>query len=514
MSLIRPFSTASLLCTLIPGTALADITPQDVWKNWQAYATAYGLDLTANIARSSDSLQLTNIRYAYNIPLRSERLSLQTGTAKLSQNADGTVSLTMPKSAKIKLVVVPATGPKITTTFSYTHENQSLLASGTPDAITYDFNAESLGLRLESLDGPNIPQDLFALDLVLDGISGASTYSTGDLFNITSTIAVDSIAFFFEANDPDETTTLQGTVADAVFDTTTSLPKAGLDVLAFPEQLRAGLAFHASASTGRTTQTTATKMSNKTSGLSPAGNLSGTQTIGTAESEVTFSLDKTGVSIATTNLDYTVDLTNSGLPFPVQAALSTTKFTLVLPLLSETSEQDFSLGLSLENLHINDEIWAQIDPDHKIPRTPATLSFDLAGKARLLVDLLDFAELAKLKTRSTPPAELTALTLNAFTLFAAMSELSGSGAFTFDNSDMTTFKGLPAPTGSLDVQLSGSDALLDILVDAGLLSENDAMGARMMRALVMKPSERDDILTSTIDITPDGHISANGQRLK
>ena len=55
-----------------------------------------------------------------------------------------------------------------------------------------------------------------------------------------------------------------------------------------------------------------------------------------------------------------------------------------------------------------------------------------------------------------------------------IAELTAQGNFTFDNSDLTTFAGIPAPTGKIDVKATGVNALLDTLVAMGLVPQDQA----------------------------------------
>ena len=82
-----------------------------------------------------------------------------------------------------------------------------------------------------------------------------------------------------------------------------------------------------------------------------------------------------------------------------------------------------------------------------------------------------------------------------------------------DNSDMTTYDGMPAPTGKLDLKLVGGNALLDKLVALGVVSQDEAMGARMMVAMFAKSSGGGDELTSQLEFK-DKHFYANGQQLQ
>jgi hypothetical protein len=92
--------------------------------------------------------------------------------------------------------------------------------------------------------------------------------------------------------------------------------------------------------------------------------------------------------------------------------------------------------------------------------------------------------------------------------------VTGAGAFTFDNTDTTTFPGVPAPTGQLDLKIVGANGLIDKLIQLGFLPEDQAMGARMMMGLFAKPVEgQEDTLTSTLEFKDKGFY-ANGQRLQ
>ncbi|VAW03775.1 hypothetical protein MNBD_ALPHA07-1000 [hydrothermal vent metagenome] len=79
---------------------------------------------------------------------------------------------------------------------------------------------------------------------------------------------------------------------------------------------------------------------------------------------------------------------------------------------------------------------------------------------------------------------------------------------------METYDGIPRPDGSLEFRLQGGNALLDQLAAANLLPAEQAVGIRMILSLLCQPGKGEDNLTSRIEMTPEGHIIANGQRLK
>lgn len=157
-------------------------------------------------------------------------------------------------------------------------------------------------------------------------------------------------------------------------------------------------------------------------------------------------------------------------------------------------------------------IWNMFDPSGALPRDPATFEIDLTGTARQLFDLFDESQAAAIE-ESDMPAEIETLNIDALTLEIAGALLTGTGAFTFDNSDLTTFDGIPRPEGELNMELAGANQLIDTLISIGLLPEDQAMGARMMLSMFARPAG-DDLLTSTIEINEAGHVLANGQRLQ
>ena len=98
-------------------------------------------------------------------------------------------------------------------------------------------------------------------------------------------------------------------------------------------------------------------------------------------------------------------------------------------------------------------------------------------------------------------------------LSVAGAEVTGLGGFTFDNSDLETFDGMPRPTGDVTVNIKGANALIDKLVQMGLLPEDQAMMGRMMMGMFARTTG-DDELTSKIEINKEGHVIANGQRIQ
>jgi hypothetical protein len=74
--------------------------------------------------------------------------------------------------------------------------------------------------------------------------------------------------------------------------------------------------------------------------------------------------------------------------------------------------------------------------------------------------------------------------------------------------------GLALPVGTVDVVLTGVEAMLQALAGAGALSADDLTGIRLGLALMAQPGAADGSLTFRIEATADGRIALNGQPIR
>ena len=151
-----------------------------------------------------------------------------------------------------------------------------------------------------------------------------------------------------------------------------------------------------------------------------------------------------------------------------------------------------------------------VDPGKSLSRDPATIVIDLVGKVMLLTDLSNPENLKHLKG---PPAIPVSVDLNELTAIFAGAVLNGSGAVRFNMENTESFGGMPQPVGEVNLRLKGGFGLMDKLVELGLVPPDAAMGIRAMSGAFAKPVG-DDELESKIELTEDGGILANGQRIK
>jgi|GEM_PF-1398390 len=231
------------------------------------------------------------------------------------------------------------------------------------------------------------------------------------------------------------------------------------------------------------------------------------------ESGLAISMDRNALQVSGHSKDSQIDLVSPEFPFgPIKVSVAETLQNIVVPVSVTQDPQPFVYHDRVIDLAISDNLWALFDPKEKLPRGPLTYILNVTGTGQWLVDIFD--EKFQSEQLTMTKGELHSLALNELRLKVAGVDLTGKGAFTFDNDDLTSYDGIPAPNGMLDMKLSGGNTLLDTLVEMGLLQEEQAMGARMGLGLFTVKGNGRDTLIFHIETTGDGKVLANGLRLK
>jgi hypothetical protein len=73
---------------------------------------------------------------------------------------------------------------------------------------------------------------------------------------------------------------------------------------------------------------------------------------------------------------------------------------------------------------------------------------------------------------------------------------------------------MPRPRGRFETELKGGNRLLDRLTEIGLIQQSDAMAMRMMLSMFTIPGEGNDILKMLLEVTEEGRVLSNGQRIR
>lgn len=487
------------------GMAQAQVTPEEVWQNWKDLSATYGQQLSATReSRDGDTFSVEGLR----IVAEQEGVLVvaEIDDVDFTDLGDGTVEITMSPAYPMTITVDPEEGETEQTTIevAISQPGLSVIAGGSADETSYDFSAPTVNLKVEGIDGVDAAAVDLTVDVTFTGLEGSYLISGTETREMTSAFSADSMAMAIAAKDPDTSSSFDMTATVAALEGTsdTTLVEGAMDMAELTDALKAGFA----ASGGFTYGKTAFAMdfvdpadSFKASGAAETG----TFTFGLDEGSMAYGAGGTGV---------TMTVSGAQIPFPeLTASYAEAGFDLLMPISKSDVAEDFRFVTRLVGLTVSDALWGMFDPGNVLPRDPATLVLDTSGKARLDFDIMDPAQSEAMANAA--PGDLESLDVNELKLSVGGAELTGAGAFTFDNTDLVTFDGMPAPTGTLNLKLVGGNGLLDKLVQMGLIPDDQAMGARMMMGMFARPGDGADTLTSTIEFKDKG-LYANGQRLQ
>ncbi len=501
----RHLGSTAIAFIITGSAAMADVTADQVWSDFKAYLESFGYTVTGTEQTSGGTLTLDSLPLAMEMPDNSGTASVALNGMSFTETGDGRVRVTLPASMPIAFTSTPpdGMGEDVAGTLDYTHEGFEMIVSGDPDSMVYDYGAAEMAFTLSSLIVGGTPVQIGEARMSLAEISGNSTSTGTDLRQIAQTMTAGAMAYVLDMANPDDPTgrlLISGGLENLGFTGTMALPD-GVDMNDVAAAMQAGFSIDG----GYSYETGASDMSITGEGQTFEGSTSseaGRLTVRMDGTRMAYSGEATGVAM---------NYTGTGIPVPVNLEMGRAGFNMLFPISQTEEPTDFGLGLTLADVSVSDAIWGMVDPAGQLPRDPATIQIDLTGKARVTQDIMD--EQAMMMA-TTPPGEIHALTVNALTLAIAGAQLVGQGDFTFDNTDMSTFPGMPRPEGALDLELTGGNTLLDTLVAMGLLPEEQAMGARMMLGLFARPGAGPDSLTSRIEINGEGQVLANGQRLR
>lgn len=494
-------ATTSLFMT--SGAVLADVTPSDVWSDWKGYMTGFGYEVSADESITGEGLALSNLTLGIPVPEAGGTVTMTMSEILFGDNGDGTVSIAFPEEMPIA-IKVPGPDP-VDFDLIYTTRDMDMVVSGDPSEMTYTYSAAMIGVAMGDFRSGTATINLGTIEMNIADVSGTSVQTPGALRTVDQSFTTGALTYNVDVTDPEDADSrfvLSGGTESTEWTTTMALPE-GIDMEDMAAALKAGFAVDGGYTAGP---------GNMNFNFSEDGQITqGTTSSQGSSAEVTMDEGRLRYDIGTKGLD--MQIASAEVPFPLAMQMGEMAFELLMPVSKSDAEQDFGLTFVMGDVTVSDMIWGLVDPAAQLPRDPATIALDLGGKAKLFFDLLD-PEQQQAASMGEMPGELNALSLNTLILRIAGAELTGDGDFTFDNSDLDTYDGMPKPIGAINLNLSGGNSLLDTLVAMGLVPEENAMGARMMMGMFAVPGDAPDQLKSTIEFNEQGQILANGQRLK
>ena len=479
------------------GTAQADVTAAQVWENWKSQMSIYG-DNTVSIGsedQSGDTLTISD--FSFSFADGEGQANVDFGDIVFTEQGDGSVSVAMEDS----FPVVFSDDYGLEARLEIAQTAFEMVVSGDPDAMNYAISADSYSIKLVEIvnDDVTLKGDV---QFVANDLSSVYNVQTGDLRDVEYEGSIGSMDLLVDIEIPNsdgEYITGGGKMEGLTMQGQAVVPLE-LD-LEDPDTIFAdGLSF----SGGYVIENSAYVFDVNAEGDQASGSFSGGQT--TLDME--FSSEKVAY---TTNIeDLAVSISASELPFPVEIGLSEYGIGVEMPMAKSDTVKDFGLNFDLVDLTVNDVVWNLIDPGSVLSRDPATIQFAISGLAKPLIDLMNPEDAL---FASDMPFELESVTLDRLQLAAVGVLLTGQGEFTFDSTDMTSFAPLPKPEGDIIVEASGLNALMDNLVSMGLIADADLTAPRIMMGAFAR-STGDDRLESKLEITEDGQVLANGQRIR
>jgi len=500
---IRHFLTlAAILCGTL---AHADITAQQVWDNWQDQVATFGDGFTTGDAvTSGNTLTISDVK----IDTEGDDFHViaDIGDIKLTELGDGTVRITMPPSYPLTITETLEVGPKNTATLIVSQDNFSMTVSGEPDAMNYALTADRYAISVDSLvhaSGSEVLLDAATLEFL--DLSSAYTLTSDTLNNFDYTFGIGAMAMDFSFTDPasGDKIVSTATIADFAIEANAALP-FDLDTYSDPP-FHAGLAASAAYSFGNVAFSF---------DINAGGEVvSGSTEVDSGTTEAAFDFDGAAFSGGANGFAMTLNVPEE-FPLPIEASLGGYGFDFQVPLSKAEGRtaRDAIIAFNLTDLVVADALWNLVDPAEMIPRDPMTIALDLRAKIIPLFDFLDPAQQQAVAAADLP-VEIESLDIKGLTLRGLGASISGMGAFTFDNDDYQTFPDFPRPQGEAELAINGVNGLIDIFIEMGLIPADQALVPRLVMGTMTVPVG-DDQLTSEIEINEEGHVFANGQRLR
>ena len=494
---IKAVSAASFAFVLA-APAIGQVTPEEVWQNWQKMGASYGQAIIADsVVRDGETLVVSGMQ----ISMDQDGAKISGGIEEIrfKDQGDGTVEVTMTDTYAIDLTMPGENDTVQEIAIVLTQPGVTLIAGGNASRTDYTYTAPSIMVDMQIKEDGAILADVDSTLTTLSGTYTLDMQAAASVLN--SAMTIEKVDFALTAGDAQSGANAKGSLS--ALKLTSNGNFLGIDALEdMAQALRSGFTADLDFSYGQGDITIDATDSGKATKVSVT-NQSGHFKAAMAEDALRYGAGGTGVALTVSGAD---------IPFPeVKVSYGEASFDFLMPLLATQEPTDFTFLMRIVDLAVSDEIWSIFDPTTTLSRDPSTLVIDTKGKVLLNADLLNEEAMAAMGNDS--PGEIHALDLTNLTLKFAGAEVIGAGNMTFDNSDVTTFDGIPAPTGKIDMVIRGGNGLLDKLVAMGMIPQDQAMGARMMMAMFAKPGDGPDVLNSSLEFRDKGFF-ANGQRLK
>lgn len=501
--------TATLLAsTALGSAAMADVTVDQVWAQTQdMLQMSKTSDLTVgsetregdtlivkDIVATSDITQ-TNTIYGETIT-QSSFTQASYSEMRFTDNGDGTVSVSYPETIPMLIRMQENDDKPVEVTLEMTFTDYDYVVSGDPETMRHDFTADEYQIALKDISKEDVTIK-GPTRILVNNSTGWMLYHPGDVNEFEFDATAESVRYEIDLDmGADGGLSGNGELTELNLAGTMALPTdMNPASTAFPE----GMAIDMTYSDGPGAYSL--------NFLDEAG-IQGHLEASSERSEAAVALSSSEVSIDTTSHNMSLAFAADNMPFPFNAQMKESGFAFAMPMSRSDEPQPMSLKLILDTLEVNEELWQMGDPQGFLSHGPATIRVALSGMVNMLADLTKPEEMDTDQPFAPVSAKIDELKIDAVGL-----KVDGTGEVKFDDTDMQSYDGMPAPIGTLSFDISGANSLIDNLYQMGILQEDRAMMSRMMLGMFTK-ADGEDSMTSEIEFKEGGQILANGQRVK
>ncbi|CAN1485686.1 hypothetical protein MCELHM10_00044 [Paracoccaceae bacterium] len=487
---------------LLLAPAASALTAEELWAEAQRLTMEAGTTVTATARRQGDRLVLTDLVLAMGSPydpvdLKLERITLQ-------DRPDGSVAVLLPPTFPVTFNLGKAEPERGFVTLSTSAPGFSLVVADIGPRAAFDLQAPSLTVSLEKFvpapkPGEKVDFTFAVADLSLQhrmDLTASSQVATMSLqfgtLHSDLNVDVDGASDGAMSVDlSDVSVSLNALVPSSLDDIDARVDLEGENFLPYLlDVLSDGLTFKAGATHGPLAM-----MINVNDADRPK------------LVEVTSQLGRLNVGLDAAGISYDAvfgkTVTTIRGDFPEEEfqdfamEVDEVAYGLRIGIGDLVTPQDVALTTRVTNLSLSPEVWAEIEPTGVLGSSPLSYGFDIAMRYALKPQMLD--PKWQLEPDTFPPVDIVDLTLNALNLEGFGVNLGGSGAITFDESDLVTFPGFPVPEGKMSFTATGVNSLIDRLAAGGLIPLDEVTGLRMGLMFIAKVGKAPDSLVSELE---------------